>query len=411
MKVLLANNHFGNWGGADIFTYQTGKLLQKNRHDVFFFASDRAPFFEKDYEYSKYFPKYVEYKSLSKLDLAKNIFRPLYNYDSESKIKSYISEVKPEVAHFNCINYHLTPSVINACHKMDIPVVMTLHDSRFLCPAGTMMRNAEIYCSEELCISGSNLNCISNRCKYKKLMPSLLVTAECYLESVYNLKNKVSKFICPSQALFDLALRSGISKNKLVVLNNFVEDSYFNIQPKFENKGYFLFVGRLAKEKGVDYLVKAMAKNPEIELRIVGTGNQEQFLINLVSSLHLKNVKFLGFKSGKELAEEYKNCLATVIPSYYFENFPTTIIESFVYGKPVIGSNLGGIPEMIDHGENGLLFEPGDVNDLSQKIKIMYENKEQASVMGKNGRAKAEANYTSQVYYSKLMKIYENVGN
>ncbi|HBH19288.1 MAG TPA: hypothetical protein DDX14_10235, partial [Cyanobacteria bacterium UBA9579] len=206
MKILLTNNHFSNYGGADTYTYHTGKLLRENGHEIFFFASNRGIFFDENYEYSRYFPQYVSYRSLSKHQLIGNVFKPFYNFEAKTKLNQYIKEIKPDIVHCNCISYHLTPSILDSCYENNIPIIMTLHDARFLCPAGPLMRGTETYCQDELCIKGNPIHCLINKCKYKSLPASALATFEYFFNRALKIFNKVSMFICPSNALLELAV-------------------------------------------------------------------------------------------------------------------------------------------------------------------------------------------------------------
>lgn len=191
--------------------------------------------------------------------------------------------------------------------------------------------------------------------------------------------------------------------------NNFVDDSKFDIKPVFENKGYFLYVGRLSKEKGCHYLLEAMSKlDDKVELHIVGYGNEEENLKEQAKKLNLKNVHFLGFRTGSELEEEFKNCIATILPCNWFESFGLTIVESFVYGKPAIASKVGGIPELVENNETGIVFEPGNVEELTLAINRLSTNPELAVQMGQKARIKAETLYRQDLYYSKLIEIYNS---
>lgn len=413
MRILLINNFLSDTGGSEAYTYNTGQLLRKNGHNVFYFAADRQPYLMNEYEYSSYFPQCIDYKLLSKSELILNTIRPFYNFEAEDKLGKYLDDIQPDIVHCNCISFVLTPSVLNACYKRNIPVVMTMHGPQLMCPGVKMMHKSETYCKDELCISGSFIHCITNKCLGKSLIKSLGITTEFMFRKIHGLYNQVSMFISPSQALLELAARSGIPKTKLVLNNNFIDESKYKIEPNYENQGYFLFVGRLSQEKGVHYLLEAMSRLPkEIKLHIVGTGQEEGNLKKLANELKLTNVKFLGFKSGKDLDEEYKNCIATILPCNWFENFPTTIIESFIFGKPVIGSNIGGIPEMLrndESGINGIITEPGNINELASAVKQLFENNNQVVEMGHSGRVKAESYYSPERHYSKLIDIYNSV--
>lgn len=410
MKILLVNNHFSNSGGAELYMLNLGNLLKKNGHEVFYFATDRRPYFEEDYKYAEYFPEYVEYQDLSKLQLIKKAFTPFYNTEAERKMKLMLEEVKPDIVHINCIFFKLTPSILKPCYKRNIPVVITTHGPQLICPSVKMMYKSEVFCKDKLCIHGNPIHCITNRCCGGSLIKSTGLAAEFTFRKIHGLYNKISHYISPSQALADLTIESGINKNKVTCINNFVKDELFEIVPTYGKGDYFLFAGRLSKEKGVRELLEAMKLLPqEINLKIAGVGPEENALKELKKELDLSNVEFLGFITGEELCNLYKNCIATIIPCNWFENFPTSVIESFAYAKPVVGTRIGGIPEMVEDYKTGLTFELKNIEDMAAKIKEIYFNDQLTLEMGRNARKKAESRYRANHYYEKLIEIYNTV--
>ena len=150
--------------------------------------------------------------------------------------------------------------------------------------------------------------------------------------------------------MHDLTIKSGVHKNKVIAISNYVSDSLFETVPTYNHTGYFLYAGRLSQEKGLSYLIEAVKKNPEIKLRIAGTGPEENKLRELAKNLN--NVEFIGYRSGEEIKKEFENCIATVLPCNWFENCPNSLLESLVYGKPIIASRIGGIPEIVEEREN-----------------------------------------------------------
>lgn len=407
----MAHHLFTYYGGGEKLLYTEAQLLKNNGHEVFFFATDKKPYIEPDYQYSKFFPKYIDYQSLSRFEALKYSFKTFYNVEAEKKLDLYLQEISPDIVHCHNIFYYLTPSILNVCYKANIPVVMTLHDTRLACPAATLMIKNEQYCQNEMCVSGKGYHCILNKCKYNSLIASTLVSTEYYFRKLHKLYNGVSKFICPSKALANLIIKTGIKESKIEVINNFVNKNYFDTKPEYTNKGYFLYAGRLDKVKGLDILLKTMKTLPDITLHIAGTGPEEDNLKIIKADLNLSNVHFLGYLMAEELENEYKNCIATILPSNWFENFPVSIIESFVYGKPVIGANVGGIPEMIETGINGLVFELKDVNQLANAIKKLSLDNKLVIEMGKNARQKAELLYGPQLHYEKLISSYQTLIN
>ena len=398
-------------GGAESYIASLSKLLKENGHEVFFFSTDYKPFLEENYEYTDFFPKYTRHSDLHPSQYPKYLLKIFYNYETERKLNELLKKIKPDIVHASSVFHHLTASFINPCYKNKIPIIMSMHGCEVLCPAKTLIFKGSHICKGEFCIKGNPLPCIVNKCEKQKLLNSFVVTVEFLLAGLTGLRKKTACFICPGQAMFDLALRAGIKRDKLAIINNFLDEKYFAIEPEYGNKGYFLYAGRLSKEKGIEYLLEAMSRLPETKLHIAGRGPYEKSLKELALKLNLNNVEFLGFKTGMELENEYKYCIAGILPSNCFETFGLTIAEAFAYGKPSIASNIGGIPEVIDNNINGILFEPGDVDALTDAIKTLNENPDLAVKFGKNGRSKAENTYNQQIHYQKLIQLYTSVLN
>lgn len=409
MKILMLNNFFTGFSGVEPIMMQESSLLKNDGHEVYFFASNKKPYFEEDYEYAKYFPEYINYPKLSKKELLQYAYKLFYNKEAEKKMKNYLKEIKPDLVHCHNVIFLLTPSVLKACYDLNIPVAYTVHGPDFVCPSDKLMLGGKTYCKDELCVGKNPIHCTLNNCFNDSLLKSLVGTIDFATRGIHKLYSNADIYICPSKALSKLVIKSGIPEEKVTVINNFVSNSYLAKEPNYDNKGYFLFAGRLTREKGVHYLLHAMAKLPDINLRIAGTGSQQEELKELAKELNLKNVEFIGFKSGKDLEDEYTNCIASILPCNWFENFGVALLESFISGKPIIASNIGGIPEIIDHGQNGLLVEPGNIDQIAESIKKINDDKQLAVTMGQHARQKAERLYTAEVHYSKLLDAYKKI--
>ena len=404
MKILIENTFFSLVGGAEIISYKIYKLLKKHGHEVVFFATDKKPYFEDNYPYSKYF---VKYRS-GVINYLKNPVRYYSDTQTAQKFKTLLEVFKPDVVHFNSIPSFLFP-IVSTCAT--IPSVMTLHDAVKICPAGTLMLKNKHYCKNIYCKNKKFYNCIINNCS-GNIEQSIRYTLSSYLHS--DKLKYIDKFITPSEALKKAYINSniGINENRIVTINNFLSDEELKTTSSYTNKGYFLYVGRLSKEKGVNYLLEAIKDLPkDIKLHIAGTGPEEASLKNYAKQHNLDNVKFLGFKTGEELKEEYQNCIALIVPSNCFESFGMINIEAFINGKPVIASNIGGIPEIVEHNKTGLLFEPENVQQFKECIIKYYNNPELAIKHGQNGYQKAIVQYTEDKYYNELIKVYEEVIN
>jgi len=233
----------------------------------------------------------------------------------------------------------------------------------------------------------------------------LINTVEMYLHHrIFDIYSKIDVFISPSKFLKSKVLEMGFNGN-IVVLPNFVFlEEYV---PEFNFKENSLcYVGRLSKEKGLFTLIKAF-KGLNVTLKIIGTGPIEEDLKIKVKSFGLNNVKFLGYKLGEDLKNEIRNSMGVILPSEWYENNPRTVLEAFALGKPIIGARIGGIPELVRDGETGYTFEPGNADDLGDKILLFLKNFEKIADMGKNARKFVEENFNPEKHYQELIRIYQ----
>jgi len=230
--------------------------------------------------------------------------------------------------------------------------------------------------------------------------------AEMYLHHrMLHIYDKIDLYISPSRFLKSKVEEMGL-KGEVAYLPNCVEVK--GIEPAFEWKEQsIVYVGRLSHEKGVETLIDAVKDNGDIHLKIIGDGPLKGYLEKKVASEHITNVAFLGYRTGESLHDEIRNSMFLVIPSEWYENNPLTVIEAFALGKPVVGARIGGIPEMVRDWETGLTFVSGDVNDLEGKIELMLNNSDRIAEMGKNARAYVEKELNAEVYYERLMEIYQ----
>lgn len=405
MKVLIINTYFSFDGGAEAIAYNTYKILKNRGIETYFWASDKKPYYEKDYPFCNYFTRF----NATFKDYIKKPYEYYYNNNSKRDLQKFINLIKPDIIHIHSFKTCLTSSILECCKN--IPTILTVHDASLFCPSVYLMKNNKELCTNVLCKKGKFYNCIKNKCSKGSLEQSFRLALKSYI-FIKNIKY-INKFITPSDALGKLVLQSeiGIKKEQIITVNNFLENSDLKTIPNYSNKGYFLYIGRLSREKGVHYLLEAMNKLPkDIELHIAGEGANEKNLRKYATDNNLNNVKFLGLIKDKDMKlKEYQNCIATILPSNCFEVFGMTNIESLINGKPVIASEIGGIPEIIENNKNGLLFEPANVEQLKNCILKYWNNKELVIEHGEKGYKKVITRYTEDAYYNKLIKIYNDL--
>lgn len=407
MKIIIENEIFKHQGGSETIAINTYEMLKRNGHDVYFFATDKKPYYEKNYKYSKYFPRFV----YSTKDYLKNPIAYYWNFEAAKNLEKMIDKIKPDLIHFNLL---ISPSVLNICKRKKVPTVMTLHVPAPLCPSSTMQLGDKIYCNDFKCKNGNYWHCVFNKCKNKSLENSARKALLSYIYKVSNSYSAINKLICCSNALREFCLQTniGLEKNNIVTINNFLSNEELKTIPNYTNQGYFLYIGRLSPEKGVHYLLEAIKDLPrDIKLKIAGTGVEENKLKQYAKDNNLSNVEFLGFKNRDEIKDLYQNCISTILPCNWFEIFGMTNIESFINGKPVIASNIGGIPEIVEDNINGLLFEPGNVEQLKDCILKYWNNPNLVVEHGQNAYQKAITQYTEERYYTELINIYNEVIN
>ncbi len=400
MKVLLVNKYLYPKGGDAISTITTGKLLSRRGHDVIFWGMQHPQ--NPEYPYSKYFIRNINYNGLiSTRQRLSEAFNILYSLEAKGKIDSLVQLAKPDIVHLNNFAHQISPSILDVFKKYHIPVVMTLRDYKLVCPTYSMLLDGRPC---EKCRHGRYFHCFFNKCTKASYSKSLLNTIEMYLHhKILHIYNNIDLIIATSRFIKDKHVEMGLTK-PIVCLPNFLNIEDFTPQDQWE-KNSLVYFGRLSQEKGLFTLMDSI-KGMNVNLKLIGTGELRPILEKKAEKEGINNVIFTGYKSGAALNREISCSAATVIPSECYEAFGRTIIESFALGKPVIGSRIGGIPELVKDGITGYTFTPGDASDLRNKILMLINKPDLTTDMGANARKFVKENYNSDKHYDGLMKIY-----
>jgi glycosyltransferase involved in cell wall biosynthesis len=328
----------------------------------------------------------------------------IYSFDAKNKMKRLLSDHSPDLAHFHIFQHQISPSIFSPLQKKKIPIILTLHDLKPICPNYKMYVNNHV-CEE--CKGRKFYHCFKNRCTKGSTLGSLINTIEMYFHYAMKYYQNVDKYIAVSQFYQNKMIEFGFPKEKIAYLPNYIDVSDYD--PHVAEQGYMLYFGRLSEEKGITVLFDAAVKLLDVPFYIVGTGPLEEELKCKAQEKGLTNVQFLGFKMGNELRTLLTESTCVIVPSEWYENCPMTVLEAFAAGKPVIGSDIGGIPELINEEVDGFIFPPGDVNELSKKIQWMWFHRNKAKEMGLQGRKKVEEKFNAEVHYNGLMTIYNSV--
>lgn len=399
MKLIFANNYYYLRGGSERVFFDEMEILREKGHQVVPFSRH----FEKNYstDYGIHFAPSFEYDNAPLFKKFPAAFKLIYSRECADSFCKLLNNFRPEIVHAHNIYGRLTSSIIDAAKKRRVPVVLTLHDYKLICPSYLMLSNGKPC---EKCIGGKFYNCLIARCHKGSLTASAVYTFEAYLNALFRKHDWITYLICPSEFIQRRYAEAGIPEKKLVHIPYPIKTG--NFEPNFTAGNYVLFAGRLSGEKGVLTLLKAV-KSSDILVKIVGDGPMRIKYETFAKDNEINNVDFSGYKTGSKLKAIFRNAAFLVCPSEWYENLPMTIMEAFAYGKPVIGSNIGGVPEMITDEETGLLFRAGNHRELREKIQYLLSNPSLITRMGKAARKRVEEEYKAELHYQKLMEVYK----
>jgi glycosyltransferase involved in cell wall biosynthesis len=404
MKILLAHNNYHITGGAEVFFHEIGRVLGDQGHEVAYLSSSNSA--NGSSPWSSYFVKAPDYAHGALIKRISQFGQMVYSFDAKAKAAKLIRDFKPDIVHAFAIYVKLTPAILDACREAGVPVVMSCNDYKHICPNYKMFHHG--YPCEE-CKDGRFYRATFNRCCQDSMVFSLAGTIESYLHRVWDIYRKnIHTFLFASQYMARKTTEFwGRDSFRWRLLRNPFDGRQHPLSVDHED--YFLYFGRLIDEKGVDVLLRAMQQVPQARLLVIGDGPGKEELEALGAALGLKNVDFLGPRWGEEMDRLLRRCRFVVVPSLWNENFPYVILQAFAMGKAVIGTDRGGIPELVRHGESGLIYPALDSAALAQSIREFWDNPDLAVTMGKAAKSYVDAEFNDDKFYRDLMNVYETV--
>ncbi|MBU3713998.1 MAG: glycosyltransferase family 4 protein [Ferruginibacter sp.] len=417
MKILLATWSWYPVGGDWTYVENVKRLYESHGIEVIPFSTYNEKNISSEYDH--YFVKAYDYKELNKSKGIITGFKALKNsvvsVEALKKIDKLLDEHQIDFAHLHIIHHWVTPAIIKKLKKRNIPVIWTLHEYKILCPEGTFVSNGKVC---EKCINGKFYNCALQKCKKKSFLASTLAAIDAYYYRFSGVYKKVDLYLCPSDFLRKKFIQFGFPENKMRLTNYCYDiefiDQFYN---KYFNTGldlsitqvpYVLYVGRIEKLKGIKTLIDAV-RGTNIQLKIAGTGAALVEMQSYVSDNGLSNIEFLGFQNKERVYELTINSLFVVCPSEWYENYPFSVIESLLLHKPVIGSDMGGIPELIIDGETGFIHKAGDSNMLRNQMLKLWTDPSLAKQMGVKARAFIVQKVNFQTHWEVLKKLTKEI--
>ena len=407
MKVLQVNKYFHPKSGAERSLFNTCALLEKNGHEVIHFSMKHASNLPSGYE--RYFVEEIDYSKYAGAGVftkARMFFKLIYSAEAARKMGALLDDEKPDIAHIHKFNQVITPSILAPLKKRGIPIVQTFRDYKRICPNYNLydFSRKEIC---EACRGGRYYSPVLRRCLAPSFTINLNIALEAYFYALTRAYDKIDTCICPSRFMLEKSKEHGVPEEKLVHIPNFLHIAEF--QPSEPTSTLIVYIGRIEHHKGVKTLMDAVSGLRGASLVIGGDGSGREELEKYAAGKGLSGIKFAGHLPLEEVKRLVGESLFTVVPSEWYENFGMSVIESFACCRAVIGARTGGIPEIIDDGENGFLFQPGNVEELREKMARLLESPALAGEMGMKGRRKAEREYNPDLFYERLMKVYSKL--
>lgn len=399
MNILMVNKFLYPNGGSETYIFKLGECLKAQGHNVEFFGMEHegrcvgnsAEAYTSD----------MDFHNASKIAKITYPIKTIYSKEARKKIRLVLDSFKPDVVHINNFNYQLTPSIIleivkyTKQTKRECKIIYTAHDSQLVCPNHLMQNpNTSELCTK--CLNGNFVNCIKGKCVHGSTAKSAIGAMESAFWKFMKVYKHIDVVISPSEFMSKKLSHNKLLAGRIIALHNFIDSVEWKDTPK---KDYVLYFGRFSKEKGIDTLIEVCKSLPQIKFIFAGSGPLEEKLKDI------GNIENVGFKTGKELEILIREAKFSIYPSEWYENCPFSVMESQMYGTPVLGADIGGIPELIENGRTGELFESANAEDLKNKIEQLWNDADRLNAYTQNCRnIKFD---TIEEYCKKLIEIYK----
>ncbi|MBP5291049.1 MAG: glycosyltransferase [Lachnospiraceae bacterium] len=411
MKILMVNKFLHPVGGTETYIFKLGDYLKKLGHEVQYFGMEHEGRMVGN-EVEAY-TEDMDFHGGSRLVKLTYPIKTIYSVNGRRKIRQVLDSMQPDVVHLNNFNYQLTPAIILEIVKWRketgkvCRIVFTAHDYNLVCP-NHMLNNPVTGRNCERCIGGHFINCALGKCIHGSRAKSLVGMTEGYYWKLRKTYGYIDTVICCSAFMKTKMDTNPLLAKKTIVMHNFIdklenkaaadEIGTERAAAISEKKAYVLYFGRFAKEKGVATLIDVCRSLPDIPFIFAGAGPLEHKIGEA------KNIKNVGFKTGIELENLIRRAAFSIYPSEWYENCPFSVMESLMYGTPVIGADIGGIPELVVDGKTGDLFKASDARDLRKKLKALWTDKERLQRYTDN--CKDISFDDIEVYTQRLLKVY-----
>ena len=405
MRILYCNKYDYPFSGTEAYLFDLIDRMDRRGHDTALFSMDHGS--SSAFGGRAYRVPLVNFKDAHAgfLKKARMAAHALYSPSVRRALRKCIADFSPDLAHIRGIYHHLSPSTLWELKRQHIPVLYHINDFKILCPTYNLVSHGEAC---HACRNGAFYHAVTEHCYAGPPSSAMVLAAEAYLHKwLRTYESCVDLFLAPSEFVRSELIANGLPAARIEVLPHFQElpsdDQLGN------DEGYLLYFGRLSPEKGVDELLHALVRTPHIPVVIAGDGPERKRLEALAQSLNLSHVLFAGMVSGEHLKNLIARCSFSLFPSHAYETLGKSILESYAYARPVVASDLGSRREFVEHGVTGLLYSPGDRDQLAHSISFLFERTDLIEKMGANGRARVKAKHDPEQHLLKLSEIYNRM--
>jgi glycosyltransferase involved in cell wall biosynthesis len=383
MNVLIVHNDYGGYSGEEAVVDRQERLLQEHGHRVTFYRRR-----------SEEIGKMV-------LGRSRAFCSGIYNNQSIKSIRSCLAQCNPDVIHIHNLFPLISPAILPECSAAGVPLVMSVHNYRLVCPNGLHVPKGRYEICEKCC-GGREYWCLLKNCEGNFLKSLGYAMRNVVARKARFYHDHISIYACLTDFQRRRLIREGYSEDRIAVVPNMV--GIDELEGPADLGEYVGFVGRISPEKGIGCLLEASRRLTRIPFKLAG----DLSAMPEIEGRAATNVEFCGRLAYDQMYEFYKRSRFVVLPSIWFEGFPMVLVEAMSRGKAIVASRIGGVPEIVDEGLNGLLFQPGNAGDLAEKIQHLWSQPELCRQMGLAGREKAIREYSPERHYERLMVVYQS---
>jgi len=380
MRILFIHNEYGNPSGEEHAAQMIADLLKDNGHEVFWFERSSAGLAD------------------SVGGKIKAFFTGIYNPFAAKALAKTIDEVRPDIIQVQNLYPLISPSIFKSIKKRRIPVVMRCPNYRLFCPNGLHLCNQKVC---ERCLSfGKELWCVLKNCENNLFKSTGYALRNYFARITKSILNNVDMYIVQTEFQKKKFIERGVAAERIGIVPGVIQSTYIQDDKKLGE--LVTYIGRISIEKGIEDFLEAARLIPEIPFAVAGNNNH-------MPDIHNKrpfNVKLLGFLQSNELIDLYQKSRIIVIPSRWYEGFPNVVLQAMAQARPIVAARIGALSSIIEDNKNGLLFEPGNKQELAEKIQYLWNQEQLCLTLGQAARKKAQDDYSPKKCYEALINVY-----